>query len=100
MTYLLFALWTAIFTALNSVNSRAKNTASRQYNFVSTALVSAAYLLSISFGANLLVQAHLSGRHDLFALAVAVYAFSSAAGSVCGQIYAIKFEKSHHIERS
>jgi hypothetical protein len=97
-TLIPFSIWTTIFTAINSANSRAKNTASRTYNAVSTALVSGAYIISIAFGMNLILQSYAHKDWRLFAAVVACYMASSSAGSVAGQAWAIKFERNHHIQ--
>ena len=98
MSYFLWIILTFGWNAINSANSRAKNTASRLYCFASTLAVSAVYILSLAYAANELIKAHNSGRMDLFALDVAVYAIASSIGSTLGQSWAIKFEKLHHIK--
>ena len=50
--------------AINSANSRAKNTASKLYCFTSTLAVSAVYILSLAFAANELIKAHNSGHRS------------------------------------
>jgi len=98
MGYLLWVLLTVAWNAVNSINSRSKNSASCRYNFFSTLGVSSLYILSIAYVANLLIEAQRSGRVGLFLSTVVVYAISSAVGSVIGQTWALKFEKSHRIE--
>jgi hypothetical protein len=100
MGYFLWILLTVAWNAVNSCNSRAKNSSSKVYNFTSTLCVSALYVLSVAYAANLLIQAHASGRRDLFAGTVVVYAIASAVGSILGQAWALKFEKSHHIKHN
>ena len=60
--------------------------------------MSGLYILSLAYVANFLIEAHRSGRTDLFLLTVAVYAVSSAIGSTLGQMWALRFEKSHGIK--
>jgi len=88
------------WNALNSCNSRAKNSASKIYNAVTTLTTSTLYLLSILFVSNLLVEAHASGNVGHLILGVVLYALFSTAGSVVGQQFAINFEKSHHINHT
>jgi hypothetical protein len=86
------------WNSLNSMNSRAKNSASKLYNAATTLTTSTLYLLSILFVSNLLVEAHASGNARQLVLGVVLYAVSSTAGSVVGQQYAIRFEREHHIK--
>jgi hypothetical protein len=87
------------WNALNSCNSRAKNSASKIYNAVTTLTTSTLYLISILFAANLLVESRASGNHLQLILAVVLYALASTAGSVLGQTFAIRFESNHHINK-
>ncbi len=98
MNYLLWIIFTILFAGTNSVNSRSKNSASKTYNFCSTVITSAFFIMSISYAGNFLLTAYHSGRRDLFALAVVIYCLSSGAGALIGQSWAIKFEKRHAIE--
>jgi hypothetical protein len=97
-----WVVWCAVtfgWNALNSCNSRAKNSASKIYNAVTTLTTSTLYLISILFAANLLVESRTSGNHWQLILAVVLYALASTAGSVAGQTFAIHFESNHHINK-
>jgi len=94
-----WAVWgllTFAWQAINSANSRSKNTASWKYNFCTTLSVSACYLTSILLVGNILMESR-SQRTD-FIIAVALYSFLSACGSVVGQQLALRFEKRHDIQ--
>jgi hypothetical protein len=98
LAWLIWCVLTFGWNGLNSMNSRAKNSASKWYNAATTLTTSTLYLLSILFVSNLLVEAHASGNNHQLVLGVVLYAISSTAGSVVGQHCAIRFEKNHHIE--
>ena len=95
MQWFVWAGSTFAWNTINSANSRAKNSASAAYNAVTTILVSAFYLASMILVGNILVQSRSQTKD--FVIAVALYSFLSAGGSVVGQQWARRFEKSHHI---
>lgn len=91
-----WAAWvvlTVAWNAINSANSRAKNSSSWRYNAVTTLLSSALYITSLLLVGDQLLAAKASGRLELVAAAVALYAVSSAAGSVAGQVAAMRWER-------
>jgi hypothetical protein len=97
-----WVIWCAVtfgWNFVNSLNSRAKNSASKTYNAVTTFTTSSLYLVSVLFAANLVLESRNSGQHTQLILAVVLYALASTAGSVAGQQFAIKFEKVHHINK-
>jgi len=94
-----WAVWGALtfaWQAINSANSRSKNTTSWRYNFCATLSVSACYLTSILLVGNILLESRSHSKD--FLLAVLLYSILSACGSVIGQQWAIRFEKNHHIQ--
>ena len=93
--WIMWGCSTVIWQGLNSANSRSKNSASALYNFITTISVSAFYLASMILVGNILVQSRSQTKD--FVIAVALYSFLSAGGSVVGQQWARRFEKSHHI---
>lgn len=96
MTAFMWAGWaftTLAWNAVNSLNSRAKNSTSWRYNAVSTMLTSLFYILSMAGIGNALMQAH--GRTVLFA--AFAYAVLCSVGSVVGQEFALKYL--HNVER-
>ncbi len=99
LAWTIWTLLTVVWNCLNSANSRAKNSASAPYNFVTTLLVSAFYIASIMLVGNALLEAKNSGQFHLVMVAVGLYAMSSAVGSTIGQVWARKFERKHHIEK-
>jgi len=100
MQYILFVLMNFLWNFLNVGNSRSKLSNSAGYVFTSSATVSIAYVMSVAFAANLLVEAHLAHDWMKFVAAVALYGLSGALGSLAGWRAARGWEQRHHIERS
>jgi hypothetical protein len=62
LQWLIWAALTFTWQAINSANSRSKNTASATYNFVTTLAVSGCYLMSIILVGNILIASRSRGR--------------------------------------
>lgn len=93
--WIAWSVVTIAFNAINSANSRAKNSRSLKFNSWTTFAAAFFYCLSILGIGNLLLQAH----HLELALAVIAYAGLSTLGSVIGQAGSMKFEASHNIQK-
>jgi hypothetical protein len=90
-----WSLVTVAFNAINSANSRAKNSRSLKFNGATTFLAALLYILSILGVGNLLIES----RHAALAVAIVAYASLSTVGSVVGQKLSMKFESSHNIKK-
>lgn len=93
-----WAAWivlTVVWNAINSANSRAKNSSSWRYNAATTLLSSALYIASLLLVGNQLLAARAGGRGELVLVAVVLYALASGCGSVAGQVAAMRLESRH-----
>jgi hypothetical protein len=95
--FVLFFVANFLWNMGNVFGSRSKMSNSATYLCASSGLVSVFYILSLIIVGNLLLRAHAAGQWGAFAICVALYGISSAAGAWGGWKLARDWEKKHGV---